>query len=118
MTASANWHDQQPARTQGRWTRVPLVGDMAGIMLLLPDEPLSPENWDQFMRCLEAMRPGLVAEPKPTDNAEEDTVTVEDVQDPIVDEDPEDVRGMSRGTTVFVLLALGFVLSVVFEATP
>lgn len=49
------------AHTEGRWVRVPLIGDVEGIVLLLPDELLSAENWEQFMRSLDVMKPGLVA---------------------------------------------------------
>lgn len=47
----------------GRWVRVPLPGNVAGIVLLLPDALLTPEQWTSFRSVLDAMRPGLVAEP-------------------------------------------------------
>jgi len=43
-----------------KWVRIPLHGDVEGIVLLLPDKPLSAENWAHFMRVLEAMRPALM----------------------------------------------------------
>ena len=44
----------------GRWIRIPLIGDAEGIVLLLPDSPLTPENWEHFKNVLGALRPGLV----------------------------------------------------------
>lgn len=46
--------------SDGRWIRIPLIGDPAGVVLLLPDEALSGANWDHLVACLAAMRPGLV----------------------------------------------------------
>ena len=43
-----------------RWVRIPLIGDVEGVAILLPEQPLSEANWQQFMRSLEAMKPGLV----------------------------------------------------------
>lgn len=58
-----NARDMPNYRDMGRWTRIPLIGDVSGIVLLLPDKRLSLENWDQFMRSLEVMKPGLVDDP-------------------------------------------------------
>lgn len=44
----------------GRWIRIPLLGDVKGIVLLLPDEPLSEENWQQFLLSLDALKPALI----------------------------------------------------------
>jgi hypothetical protein len=44
----------------GRWIRIPLIGDTEGVVVLLPDEPFTEENWQVFISCLDAMRPGLV----------------------------------------------------------
>lgn len=45
----------------GRWLRIPLIGDANGVVVLLPDEPLTEENFDHLLNILTVMRPGLVA---------------------------------------------------------
>ena len=46
-------------QAMGRWTRIPLRGNPIGIVLLLPDLPLTEDDWTQMMLTLEAMKPGL-----------------------------------------------------------
>lgn len=46
------------------WVRIPLIDDVEGIVILLPPTPLSEANWQQFMRSLEVMKPGLVERPE------------------------------------------------------
>ena len=57
---------QPDPRRTGAWIRIPLIGDSEGVVVLLPDGPVSEENWQHFMRCLEAMKPGLVEQPPST----------------------------------------------------
>jgi len=55
---------QPDPRRTGAWIRIPLIGDPEGVVVLLPDGgPVSEENWHHLMRCLEAMKPGLVEQP-------------------------------------------------------
>jgi hypothetical protein len=54
-------------QSEENWVRIPLIGNVKGIVLVLPPEPISEENWQHLMACLDAMKPGLTYTPPRTE---------------------------------------------------
>jgi hypothetical protein len=44
-----------------RMYRIPLPGNLDGIAVELPGEPVTTEQWEFFLRVLDAWRPALIA---------------------------------------------------------